>query len=86
MQLEEERQKYSKRDGLNPDIIGLENGSDLQLIEMQSRYMVTVLSYSSCREDFQLLLLCTSSIVSDYIVEQISFPWSTSLHRILTAE
>uniref|UniRef100_A0A8D2NW13 Leucine-rich repeat flightless-interacting protein 2 n=1 Tax=Zosterops lateralis melanops TaxID=1220523 RepID=A0A8D2NW13_ZOSLA len=35
MQLEEERQKYSKRDGLNPDIIGLENGSDLQLIEMQ---------------------------------------------------
>ncbi|KAM4907234.1 leucine-rich repeat flightless-interacting protein 2 isoform 2-T4 [Sylvia borin] len=35
MQLEEERQKYSKRDGMNPDIIGLENGSDLQLIEMQ---------------------------------------------------
>lgn len=42
MQLEEERQKYSKSDGMNPDIIGLENGSDLQLIEMQSRYMVTV--------------------------------------------
>ncbi|XP_030301026.1 leucine-rich repeat flightless-interacting protein 2 isoform X4 [Calypte anna] len=35
MQLEEERQKYSQSDGLNPDIIGLENGSDLQLIEMQ---------------------------------------------------
>ncbi|KAJ7395237.1 Leucine-rich repeat flightless-interacting protein 2 [Pitangus sulphuratus] len=35
MQLEEERQKYSKSDGLNPDIIGLENGSDLQLIELQ---------------------------------------------------
>ncbi|XP_068531109.1 leucine-rich repeat flightless-interacting protein 2 isoform X29 [Anas acuta] len=35
MQLEEERQKYSKSDGMNPDIIGLENGSDLQLIEMQ---------------------------------------------------
>ncbi|XP_066047441.1 leucine-rich repeat flightless-interacting protein 2 isoform X7 [Chamaea fasciata] len=35
MQLEEERQKYSKHDGMNPDIIGLENGSDLQLIEMQ---------------------------------------------------
>ncbi|RMC05573.1 hypothetical protein DUI87_18770 [Hirundo rustica rustica] len=35
MQLEEERQKYSKNDGMNPDIIGLENGSDLQLIEMQ---------------------------------------------------
>ncbi|XP_058686601.1 leucine-rich repeat flightless-interacting protein 2 isoform X15 [Poecile atricapillus] len=35
MQLEEERQKYSKSDGMNPDIMGLENGSDLQLIEMQ---------------------------------------------------
>ncbi|XP_042672626.1 leucine-rich repeat flightless-interacting protein 2 isoform X10 [Centrocercus urophasianus] len=35
MQLEEERQKYSKSDGMNPDIVGLENGSDLQLIEMQ---------------------------------------------------
>ncbi|XP_053915620.1 leucine-rich repeat flightless-interacting protein 2 isoform X6 [Cuculus canorus] len=35
MQLEEERQKYSKSDGMNTDIIGLENGSDLQLIEMQ---------------------------------------------------
>ncbi|KFZ65113.1 Leucine-rich repeat flightless-interacting protein 2, partial [Antrostomus carolinensis] len=35
MQLEEERQKYSKSDGMNPDMIGLENGSDLQLIEMQ---------------------------------------------------
>lgn len=40
MQLEEERQKYSKSDGMNPDIVGLENGSDLQLIEMQSTYMV----------------------------------------------
>lgn len=35
MQLEEERQKYSKSDGMNPDMIALENGSDLQLIEMQ---------------------------------------------------
>ncbi|XP_064299956.1 leucine-rich repeat flightless-interacting protein 2 isoform X6 [Phalacrocorax carbo] len=35
MQLEEERQKYSRSDGMNTDIIGLENGSDLQLIEMQ---------------------------------------------------
>ncbi|XP_074006703.1 leucine-rich repeat flightless-interacting protein 2 isoform X4 [Numenius arquata] len=35
MQLEEERQKYSKSDGMNPDTIDLENGSDLQLIEMQ---------------------------------------------------
>ncbi|XP_050166757.1 leucine-rich repeat flightless-interacting protein 2 isoform X10 [Myiozetetes cayanensis] len=35
MQLEEERQKYSKSDGMNPDVIGLENGSDLQLIELQ---------------------------------------------------
>ncbi|XP_061852872.1 leucine-rich repeat flightless-interacting protein 2 [Colius striatus] len=35
MQLEEERQKYSKSDGMSSDIIGLENGSDLQLIEMQ---------------------------------------------------
>lgn len=68
MQLEEERQKYSKSDSMNPDTIDLENGSDLQLIEMQSRYMVTVQSFSSCRENFQLLLLCTSSIVSDYIV------------------
>ncbi|XP_041262202.1 leucine-rich repeat flightless-interacting protein 2 isoform X5 [Onychostruthus taczanowskii] len=35
MQLEEERQKYSKSDSMNPDTIDLENGSDLQLIEMQ---------------------------------------------------
>jgi len=46
MQLEEQRQKYSKSDGMNPDIIGLENGSDLQLIEMQSRYMATVQRHS----------------------------------------
>lgn len=85
MQLEEERQKYSKSDGMNPDIIGLENGSDLQLIEMQSRYMFTVQSYS-CREDFQLVLLCPSSIVSDQIVEQIGFCWYMSLHGFLTAE
>ncbi|XP_053875386.1 leucine-rich repeat flightless-interacting protein 2 isoform X14 [Malaclemys terrapin pileata] len=35
LQLEEERQKNSKNDGTNSDITGLENGSDLQLIEMQ---------------------------------------------------
>ncbi|XP_057232150.1 leucine-rich repeat flightless-interacting protein 2 isoform X15 [Malurus melanocephalus] len=35
IQLEEERQKYSKSDIMNPDFIGLENGADLQLIEMQ---------------------------------------------------
>ncbi|XP_030407145.1 leucine-rich repeat flightless-interacting protein 2 isoform X2 [Gopherus evgoodei] len=35
LQLEEERQKNSKNDGTNPDMTGLENGSDLQLIEMQ---------------------------------------------------
>ncbi|KAM9166331.1 leucine-rich repeat flightless-interacting protein 2 isoform 3-T3 [Pangshura tecta] len=35
LQLEEERQKNTKNDGTNPDITGLENGSDLQLIEMQ---------------------------------------------------
>ncbi|XP_014429544.2 leucine-rich repeat flightless-interacting protein 2 isoform X12 [Pelodiscus sinensis] len=35
LQLEEERQKHSKNDGTNRDITGLENGSDLQLIEMQ---------------------------------------------------
>lgn len=51
MQLEEERQKYSKSDGMNPDIIGLENGSDLQLIEMQSRYMVTIQKYSYSGEE-----------------------------------
>lgn len=51
MQLEEERQKYSKSDGMNTDIIGLENGSDLQLIEMQSRYMVAVQRYSCWQEE-----------------------------------
>ncbi|XP_039378717.1 leucine-rich repeat flightless-interacting protein 2 isoform X9 [Mauremys reevesii] len=35
LQLEEERQKNSKNDGTNLDITGLENGSDLQFIEMQ---------------------------------------------------
>uniref|UniRef100_A0A8D0HA91 Leucine-rich repeat flightless-interacting protein 2 n=1 Tax=Sphenodon punctatus TaxID=8508 RepID=A0A8D0HA91_SPHPU len=35
LQLEEERQKYSKNDGTSTDITGFENGSDLQLIEMQ---------------------------------------------------
>ncbi|XP_074844281.1 leucine-rich repeat flightless-interacting protein 2 isoform X9 [Carettochelys insculpta] len=35
LQLEEERQKISKNDGTTRDITGLENGSDLQLIEMQ---------------------------------------------------
>lgn len=51
MQLEEERQKYSKSDGMNTDIMGLENGSDLQLIEMQSRYMVAVRRYSYWQEE-----------------------------------
>ncbi|KAF7247703.1 Leucine-rich repeat flightless-interacting protein 2 [Varanus komodoensis] len=34
-QLEEERQKSSRNDGTNNDLTVLENGSDLQLIEMQ---------------------------------------------------
>ncbi|XP_042328883.1 leucine-rich repeat flightless-interacting protein 2 isoform X5 [Sceloporus undulatus] len=34
-QLEEERQKSSRNDGTSTDLTGLENGSDLQLIEMQ---------------------------------------------------
>ncbi|XP_053115846.1 leucine-rich repeat flightless-interacting protein 2 isoform X19 [Hemicordylus capensis] len=35
LQLEEERQKSSRNDGTSTDLTGLENGSDLQLIEMQ---------------------------------------------------
>lgn len=35
LQLEEERQKYSRDDGMSGDLAGLQNGSDLQLIEMQ---------------------------------------------------
>ncbi|XP_020659085.1 leucine-rich repeat flightless-interacting protein 2 isoform X10 [Pogona vitticeps] len=35
LQLEEERQKSSRNDGMGTDLIGLENGSDLQFIEMQ---------------------------------------------------
>lgn len=35
LQLEEERQKYSRDDGVSGDLAGLQNGSDLQLIEMQ---------------------------------------------------
>lgn len=36
LQLEEERQKCSGRDGTAGDLAELQNGSDLQLIEMQS--------------------------------------------------
>nr|XP_034339845.1 leucine-rich repeat flightless-interacting protein 2 isoform X2 [Arvicanthis niloticus] len=35
LQLEEERQKCSRSDGMSGDLEGLQNGSDLQLIEMQ---------------------------------------------------
>ncbi|XP_074055181.1 leucine-rich repeat flightless-interacting protein 2 isoform X5 [Macrotis lagotis] len=35
LQLEEERQKFSRSDGSFGDLGGLENGSDLQIIEMQ---------------------------------------------------
>ncbi|KAJ7322631.1 hypothetical protein JRQ81_018918 [Phrynocephalus forsythii] len=35
LQLEEERQKSSRNDGMSTDLTGLENGSDLQFIEMQ---------------------------------------------------
>ncbi|XP_056660219.1 leucine-rich repeat flightless-interacting protein 2 isoform X13 [Monodelphis domestica] len=35
LQLEEERQKYSRHDGTFGDLGGLENGADLQFIEMQ---------------------------------------------------
>ncbi|XP_025020892.1 leucine-rich repeat flightless-interacting protein 2 isoform X2 [Python bivittatus] len=35
LQLEEARQKSSRNEGTNSDLTGLENGSDLQLIEMQ---------------------------------------------------
>ncbi|XP_048204623.1 leucine-rich repeat flightless-interacting protein 2 isoform X6 [Perognathus longimembris pacificus] len=35
LQLEEERQKCSRNDGIAGDLIGLQNGSDLQFIEMQ---------------------------------------------------
>ena len=37
LQLEEERQKGSRSDGTAGDLAGLQNGSDLQLIEMQSK-------------------------------------------------
>lgn len=35
LQLEEERQKCSRSDGMSGDLAGLQNGSDLQFIEMQ---------------------------------------------------
>ncbi|XP_023369778.1 leucine-rich repeat flightless-interacting protein 2 isoform X1 [Otolemur garnettii] len=35
LQLEEERQKCSRNDGTMADLVGLQNGSDLQFIEMQ---------------------------------------------------
>uniref|UniRef100_A0A8C2LV49 Leucine-rich repeat flightless-interacting protein 2 n=1 Tax=Cricetulus griseus TaxID=10029 RepID=A0A8C2LV49_CRIGR len=35
LQLEEERQKCSRNDGVSGDLAGLQNGSDLQFIEMQ---------------------------------------------------
>ncbi|XP_031200134.1 leucine-rich repeat flightless-interacting protein 2 isoform X12 [Mastomys coucha] len=35
LQLEEERQKCSRNDGMSGDLAGLQNGSDLQFIEMQ---------------------------------------------------
>ncbi|XP_069862708.1 leucine-rich repeat flightless-interacting protein 2 isoform X9 [Dipodomys merriami] len=35
LQLEEERQKCSRNDGIAGDLVGLQNGSDLQFIEMQ---------------------------------------------------
>jgi len=38
LQLEEERQKCSRSEGSAADMAGLHNGSDLQFIEMQSRY------------------------------------------------
>lgn len=37
LQLEEEQQKCSRNDGVAGDPAGLQNGSDLQFIEMQSR-------------------------------------------------
>lgn len=37
LQLEEEQQKCSRNDGTAGDLAGLQNGSDLQLIEMQSK-------------------------------------------------
>lgn len=63
MQLEEERQKYSKSDGMSPDIVGLENGSDLQLIEMQSTYMVTVQTYSYWGDEADYLFPCCYTVV-----------------------
>lgn len=36
LQLEEERQKCSRNDGMSGDLAGLQNGSDLQFIEMQT--------------------------------------------------
>jgi hypothetical protein len=44
LQLEEERQKCTRNDGTAGDVAGLQNGSDLQFIEMQSRYLV----YAGC--------------------------------------
>lgn len=35
LQIEEERQKSSRNDGTSGDLVGLQNGSDLQFIEMQ---------------------------------------------------
>lgn len=50
LQLEEERQTFSRNDGTAGDLAGLQNGSDLQFIEMQSRYWEgTGQSLSVCR-------------------------------------
>lgn len=49
LQLEEERQKCSRSDSTVGGVAGLQNGSDLQFIEMQSKCWETGQSRSVCR-------------------------------------
>lgn len=55
LQLEEERQKFHRNDGTNTDLTGLENGSDLQLIEMQRMYTSNLQLHTICKLTFTFL-------------------------------
>lgn len=61
-QLEEERQKHSKVDSSYTDGEGMENGTDLHLIEMQSkltsRTVKSTLSRASGARVFSLVRFC----------------------------
>ena len=81
LQLEEERQKCSRSEGSAADMAGLHNGSDLQFIEMQSRYSGQASATPWGAASLTMHISLGKPRYKDCIV--LRSPYSSRAHRIV---